>query len=172
MQKSSWIVLTVCAALAALLGLGYVMSRAEPEPMTPARAEALVWAMEKAVEGKKVATLMSYVGDDEDIKVGGLSRDRLRLLLAQAFRNSGSLDARVENLAFAGGQGQDATLDLDLTVNESRSGLEGGELYKGHIKMYLRRVEVPRLFGLYRTREWKITGATQSGRNLEAFGDL
>lgn len=171
MKRSSWIILSLCIVLAGSLITVYRLSQLSGGPLTDIQARAMIQTMQDAVAHKNVNTIMSYIAQDNDIKVVNLRQDQLRMLLARAFHNSQEMHADVNDFKFTGGSGDDANAEFDLSVQHDEAGLRA-EVYKGHITLHLRRVEVAHLFGLYSTHEWRIVGAETNGQDPASYGDL
>jgi len=169
MRKSSWIVLGASAALILCLGFAYLASRATPEPLNKEKAAALIARMQEAVKAKNINTIMSYVCPDPDTKVAGLDQDHIRRMLASAFHVMKDPRADVSNLTFSGGT-DDSQVSFDLSVHNDGPNQEATD-YKGHVTLDLRRVNVPHLFGLYTTKEWRIVSGSQDGLDLTTLGD-
>jgi hypothetical protein len=169
MRKSSWIVLALCVVLAAFLGLIYVETRSEPEALTQEQANQMLHKMQAAVDHKDVNGIMAYVAPDSETHIANLNQDQLRLMLARAFRDSGQLHADVSHVAFQS-VANAATIEYDLHVTNRVPGGVGMD-YAGHITLHLRRVEVPRLFGLFHAHEWRMVGGETTGPDPASFGD-
>jgi hypothetical protein len=169
MQKRSWIILCVCLFIAAALGIFYLETRGGSGPLTQEQAIEITQNMERAFRAKNANGILAYMAPSSETRIAGVSQDQLRLLLVRYFRNSNRVSADLNNYAFSGGD-TDATLQFDLTVHNDGTDSRSDD-YKGHITVHLRRVEVPRLLGLYQAKEWRITGAESTGADLGGFGD-
>ena len=169
MQRRSWILLGICAALLTCLGVAYYLSNTPPPTLTQAQAERMVETMTAAVRRKDVNTLMNYVSPEPETRLAGLKLDQLRMMLSRAFRNTGKLEPQASNLSFTT-TGDKATLDFDLQVTSRESDMLSTP-YSGHITLRLSRVSVPRLLGLFHMQEWRIAGAEHTGRDLTSFGE-
>lgn len=170
MRKSSWIGLGACAVLLALVGMAYRMSRAEPETLTRARAEAILLQMQDAVRHKRVDTILERITlPPGETRIANLTPDQLRLLLARAFREAGKLRADCANVTFDP-IGADYLLAFDLTVFNELPGMVA-EDYRGRVTLRLRRMPVPRAFGLLSADQWQIVAADSTGPDLAAFAE-
>lgn len=170
MRKSSWIMLGVCGALVLVLGVAYILSRSTDTSLTREQAAQIVQKMQDAVAHKDVSTIMSYIDPNPETKVANVNQDTLRILLARALRSMNNPRADVTNLAFAGGDTGDATMDFDLDVKQTGSDYNAFD-YKGHITLHLKRVDVPHLLGLYQTREWRIVSGSTTGPQPSDMGE-
>lgn len=169
MQRRSWILLGICAALLASLGFAYMVSQAKPPELTQAQAEKMLMVMNDAVRRKDVGAIMNYVTPESDSRIAGLRPDQLRIMLARAFRGTGRLEPETTNVTFQS-NGETATLEFDLNVKSQEADLLATP-YSGHITLRLKRVAVPRLLGLYHAPEWRVAGAEHTGRDLTSFGE-
>lgn len=170
MKKSSWMVLGICVALSACLGFAYVLTRPGPEALTREMAVEMLSKMQEAVKRKSVNGIMEFVAPASDIKLANLKPNQLRMLLANAFRNSGKLTARCTNIAYENEREQ-ARLAFDLLVRQETANMISDD-YNARITLYLKRVDVPRLFGLFSGKEWRIVGAESTGKDPSSFGNL
>jgi hypothetical protein len=152
-----------------LLVFLYVQSQQKPPEMTQSRIESMLDKMKNAVARKDVKTLMSFVDQSPETKVSKLNVDQLRLLLSRAFTNSDELTANYRGLTVQS-DGDDATAGFDLSVLHHLSGATADD-YNAHIILHLKRIEEPRLLGLYHVREWKIVRADTNGPDLNNYGD-
>lgn len=169
MQKSSSIVLAVCAALALCLGIGYLITSGSPPKITQEQAVTMLNEMNKAVEHKDVGALMSHISTAPEHKIAGMRGDQLRLMIARGMRGSGKLTSQTSNVQFKP-LTDEATLDFDLLVTSKESDAVS-ELYKGHVTLGLKRVDVPLMLGLFQGKEWLIVSAEHTGRDLNSFGE-
>lgn len=170
MRKSSQIILAVCLVLLFALGFAYVTSRASDASLTREQANQIVHQLQEAVAHKNVNTVMSYIDPSPETKVANITQDQLRILLARAFRTMNNPHADIDNIAFAGGETGDATIDFDLNVKQTGADYNAFD-YKGHISLHLKRVDVPHLLGLYQTKEWRIVGGSTTGPQPGNMGD-
>lgn len=170
MQKRSWIVLGICIVLSMSLGFAYVLTRPEPETLTAEQANQILQGMQEAVVRKSVNGVMAYITPDSDAKIANLKTGQLRLLFAEAFRNSGQLRAECKNIAFKP-SAPDTNLEFDLVIKQETANMQS-EDYSGHITLHMRRVDVPRLFGLFHAKEWRIVGAETTGKDPSTFGNF
>lgn len=170
MQKKSWIILAFCVALAGSLVAAYFVSQSVPEPLTEQQVTHKLDEMADAVARKDSNRILKYISPESDEKYAGLNLEQLRLMLARAFHSSsGNWKARYTHLVFQPGD-DDAKADFDLDVAEEGANWSAGD-YHGHITLYLRRVKVPRLFGLIQSKEWRIVKADSTGPDLSNFGE-
>lgn len=169
MQKSSWIVIAVCIALAVCLGIGYIVTNASPPQITREQAVSMLDEMNDAVARKDVSALLRHVNTAPDAKIAGMNPDQLRLMIARGMRGSGKLTSQTSNVAFTPRQ-DEATLDFDLLI-VSHEGNATSEMYRGHITLGLKRMDTPRLLGLFHGKEWLVVSAEHNGRDLNSFGD-
>jgi hypothetical protein len=156
--------LATCVVLAAFLGVAYLFSQPTAETLTQEDATAMLQKMQEAVAQKNVNAIMSYIAPQPETRIANLNLDQLRLLLARAFHNSGTLHADYSKVVFTGGSSE-ATLEFDLVVANQLPGVTSDD-YKGHVTLHLKRVDVPRLFGLFHSKEWRIAGADSTGPDL------
>lgn len=170
MKRSSWIILSLCIVLAGSLVFTYRLSQMGNGPLTEVQAREMVQHMQTAVANKNVNTIMGYITMENDAKIVNLKHDQLRLLLARTFRNAQEIRADVTNFGFQGGTGDEATTQFDLALNHLEPGLNS-VVYTGQITLHLRRTDVPHVFGLYSTHEWRIIGAETSGPDPGTFGE-
>jgi len=169
MKRQSWIILTVCLLIVAGLGVFYLMTRGGPGPLTQDEAIEMTQKMERAFSAKNANGILAYINPAPDTKIANINQDQLRVLLGRYFRNSDRVSAELKNYTFASGD-TDATLQFDLTVHND--GVDSRkEDYTGHITLHLKKVDVPRLLGLYQAKEWRIIGAESTGADLSTFGD-
>ncbi|HEV2472112.1 MAG TPA: hypothetical protein VGS41_05560 [Chthonomonadales bacterium] len=171
MRKSSWIILGICFVLIAYLAVAYLLSGHTPETLTRADVVRMLQRMQADVAHKDVDALMDTVSPDSSVRIAHLNRDQLRLLLVRAFRDSGKLTANVSNIGLVGGV-TDATVDFDLSVQETRPDLSSQIYPSSRITLHLKRIPVSRLLGLVRVKEWRIVGADTNGPDPTYFGDL
>lgn len=169
MQRKSWILLVVCAVLAGFLAWAYIGTKAPPPTLTQTGTVQMLDNMRQAVAKKNINGILAYIAPQPDVKIAELTQDQLRMMLTRAFRGSGKLNAEYSNLVFTGGADA-ATAEFDLLVTETASGMVA-EDYKGHITLHLKRLDVPRLLGLFQAKEWRIVSAESTGPNLANFGD-
>jgi hypothetical protein len=117
---------------------------------------ALIEQGRHAVETKSVDSAMSCISKNYDGEAG-LNRDKLRLLIADAFRNSEakfevSVDTPVIEM-----QGKDkARADANVIISASNSGAKQ-DIFSGRIGLFLTR-ERTRKYFIFPTREWRVTG--------------
>lgn len=171
MKRSSWIVLSLCIVLAGSLVAIYRLSQAGTGPLTEAQAREMIQKMQTAVAHKNVNTIMGFITNDSDAKIVNLKTDQLRLLLARTFRNAQEIRADVTHFTFQGGTTEDATAQFDLALVHDEPGLHA-DVYSGQITLHLHRMDVPHLFGLYSTHEWRIIGAETTGLDPSSFGEF
>jgi len=170
MKKQSWIILSVCALLLGALVFWYVFSQNGPERITQPEAVAMVQQMERAFERKNSNEILEFIAPTSDTKISNITPDQLHGLLARYFRSSDKLSADMTNYSFVKADETNAMLEFDLAVHNDGPDSRKQD-YSGHITLHLKRVEVPHLLGLYRTREWRIAGAETTGPELSTFGD-
>jgi hypothetical protein len=168
-KRSSWIILAISALLLGLLAFLYVQSQQKPPDMTQSRIESMLDKMKDAVAHKNIRALMSFVDQSSETRISKLNVDQLRLTLSRAFNNSDQLEALYTGLALHN-NGDESTAEFDLKVVHHLSAATADD-YDGHIVLYLKRLEVPHLLGLYHSREWKIVRADTNGPDLTNYGD-
>ena len=166
MQKSSWMLLGVVAALGAFLAFAYVSSHSDPGPMTETQANALLDTLKDAVARKDANAILATISPAPETRIKDMTPDRLRGLLSQGFRYSEQMDAQTANVHFQGGD-TEASLEYDLTIHNTLPGVISNRPY--HVNMTLRPVETPHFLGLYHTKEWKIIGATADGPDVGSY---
>ncbi|MCS6777250.1 MAG: hypothetical protein RMJ43_10635 [Chloroherpetonaceae bacterium] len=169
MQRRSWVLLGICMMLLLGLGAGYYLSTMAPPEFTDAEARQVLESMREAVRRKSVGQLMDYIAPDPEVRIAGLRPDQLRVMLARAFRGTGRLEPLTRNVRFQR-EGEMAVLEFDLEV-QSRDVDMLSTPYSGHVTLRWKRVEVPRLLGLYRALEWRIVAAEHTGRDFNSFGE-
>lgn len=169
MKRQSWIILVVCLLIAAGLGAFYLVTRGGAGPLTQEDAIAITQKMEHSFRSKNANGILAFISPAPETKIANINQDQLRVLLVRYFRNSDHVSADLQNYTFSGGD-TDATLQFDLTVHNDSSDSRK-EDYTGHITLHLRKIEVPKLLGLYQAKEWRITGAETTGADLAGFGD-
>jgi hypothetical protein len=171
MKRSSWIILSLCIVLAGSLVALYRVSQMGSGPLTEGQAREMVQRMQTAVANKNVNSIMDYITTNSDAKIVNLRHDQLRLLLARTFRNAQDMRADVNNFKFEGGKTDEATAKFNLVLSHEEAGLHA-EVYQGLITLHWHRVEVPHLFGLYSTHEWRIIAAETTGQDPSSYGDF
>lgn len=170
MRKSSWIALTICAALVFALGIAYVVSRSSEDTLTQEQATKMIGHMQEAVMHKDVNAIMAFIDPDPATKIANVNQDQLRFMLARGLRAMEHPHADVSNLALAGGDKSDATLEFDLAVKSDGKDFASTD-YNGHITLHLKRVEVPHLLGLFHTTEWRIVSGSTDGKQPADWGE-
>ncbi len=169
MQRKSWILLLISFVLCSSLGFAFFLSRSSPEVLTKESANSMIEEMKKAVSHKSVGGIMAYIAPDPEVEIAKMHPDNLALLISRAFHVSGKLIADCNNLTFVG-SGESPTTEFDLVVHHQEQSMTA-EDYRGHIKLRWRRVNVPHIFGLYHTKEWRIFSAETDGKDPSTFGD-
>ena len=167
MQKSSWTMLGVAAALMAFLLFAYITSHNEPPPLTAAQANAMLKTMQDAAERKDVNTIMGYVAPDAETRIADLSPNQLRTFLSRAFYGAGSVKTNTSNITFAGGK-DEAVLGFDMRVGNNVQDMSSDD-WHGHVMLHLRPVAIPKFLGLYHAKEWRITSGTTNGTSPASF---
>ncbi|HZO87995.1 MAG TPA: hypothetical protein VFB38_06605 [Chthonomonadaceae bacterium] len=170
MAKKSWIVLAICVALAGFLVMAYFVSQPGPETLTQTQTVQMLDEMKAAVARKDVNTIMAHIAPTGEAHIAGVNPDQLRLMLIRGFRSTGKLRAEYSNVAFHP-HGDEATVEFDLVVYQQTADMLAEAYPKSHVTLQLRRVEVPRLWGLFQGHEWRIVGADTDGPNLSNFGE-
>jgi len=170
MKKSSIIALGAVGLLSVLLVITYLGTRSGPEQITKEEAVTMLNTMKSAVEKKSVGVIMDAIAPSADGKYADMTREQLRMTLARAFQGSGDLTPDFKKITFDGGN-QAATLSFDISVKNTQGGMSADD-YKGHITLYLKRVEVPCLLGAFKAMDWRITKAESTGPNLSTFGEF
>lgn len=169
MKRSSWIALAICMLAAIALAILFVTSNRSPERLSQGDAVAIVEKMQEQFAAKNATGILAYLSPASDTRIAGVSPDQLRALLVRYFHNSNRLSAKTSNYAFTGGD-TDATLVFDLVVNNEAPDSRA-EDYTGKITLHLRRVDVPQMFGIVQSKEWRIVGAETTGQELSTFGE-
>ena len=161
--------LGIVACLCAFLTLAYVSSHSIPGPMTETQANALLDTLKDAVTRRDANAILATISPDPETRVAGMSPEKLRNVLFQAFHSLDSgetLTAQTKNVKFQGGE-DSATMDYDLSLPHAMQQMVGEHVY--HVTMQLRPVDAPHFLGLYHTREWRITGAQTDATELNSF---
>ena len=169
MKRKSWMILGVSLALVACLTLFYLFSQSSPEKLTKEEAISLLQKMTLSFEKKKVDGILNQISPDSQSRLAKLSPDQIRAMLLNYFRNSERLHADTNSLIYTVGLDENQ-LQFDLVVHND-SGDSRNEDYAGHITLRLKRMEVPRLFGLFHAYEWRVIGAETTGPDPSVFGD-
>ena len=169
MQKRSVVILAVCVLIGAGLFAAFILSQKPSGRLTEQDAVAMVERMEQAFRNKNANDVMAFVAPGSDTKVAGATPDQFRLLLVRYFRNSDHVSADMKNYQFAPGDAE-ATLQFDIVVHNDASDSHR-ENYGGHVTVRLRNTEIPQVMGLFRTKEWRVTGVESTGPDLSTFGD-
>ncbi len=170
MKKSSIVALGAVGLLSVLLVIGYLASRSAPERITKDEAVTMLNEMKSAVEKKNVGVIMEAMAPSPEGKYAEMNREQLRMVLARAFQGSGDLTPEFKKITFDGGN-LAATLAFDVSVKNKQGGMSADD-YKAHIILYLKRVEVPRLWGVVKAMDWRITKAESTGPNMSTFGEF
>jgi hypothetical protein len=170
MQKASWIALAVLVALIGFLGINYALSGSGAERLDRQKATAWLEKMRMAAERKDVGTIMNAIAPQSEARIADVNPDKFRLLLMRAFRTMGSVRIQTSNIRFEGGEGDEAELSFYLVVRNVSPEMVA-EDYKGDITVRLRRVDVPRMLGLFQGKEWRVVEAHSSGPSLSTFGE-
>ena len=168
MQRNSWIALGICAALAAFLAIMYLQSQGASETFTQETASQMIQTMQDAVRHKNVGGIMQYITPDDEAHIAGEHPFDLQILLARAFRASGQLRADVSHMTYQGET--EPSVAFHLVIFDERTDMNARD-YEGDITLHLQRVDVPHLLGLYKTKEWRITGAETTGPDPASFGE-
>ena len=171
MRRSSWLLLITSGALCLCLAVAFLLTRGDNGgPLGPRQAEAMIKDMQDAVARKQVGGIMKYVDDQPETHLANLRPDQLRLLLARAFRGSGSLHATCSHIHVTGDARQ-AVVEFDLSVKDSEPNMIAGD-YDGHITLGMRQVDVSHLLGIYHSKEWRIVTADTSGKDPASMGEF
>lgn len=171
MQKSSKIALLVCLLLLVVLGASYLMARTGEPTFTQEKALAIIHHLEEGVASKNVGEIMSQIDSSPETRLANINSDQLRLLLSRAFRAMNHPKATTSNLNFAAGDKGEATVEFELLITQNGENYTARD-FQGHVTLHLKRVEISYLFGLYKTREWRIVGGSTTGPQPSEFGDL
>jgi ketosteroid isomerase-like protein len=122
---------------------------------------------EKAAETHDIPALMSFVSKDYKDDMG-LNKDRLHLLLAQAFRDQAETWVTVNDLSVQP-QGDTATATADITVEGRARQSNDSSKSSTPMTFYFKKEPGYRLW-VIPTTYWRVVKAT--GENLPSFGDL
>jgi hypothetical protein len=155
--------------LIGFLALGYFETRSEPETFSVPQAARMLDTMRAAMHDKNVDGIMRYIDERSDTRLAGITPGQLRALLANFFRQAGEIDANYSNLQVTSGT-DDTFIDFDVTIKNGLSTTDATD-YTGHVTLHARRVQVPRLFGMFHAMEWRIVQGTTTGPQLDGFGD-
>lgn len=169
MKRSSWIAIGISSLLIAGLIAAYFASQGGHETLTQEDAIQTTKKLEEAFRNKSVGAVMDHLGTGSDTRISDIGADQLRMMLANYFRNSDHLHADLSNYTFST-VGLEGMLQFDATLFNN-SGDSVKEDYHGHITLHFRRVVVPHLFGMYKTKEWRIVGVDTTGPNLSGMGE-
>ena len=169
MKKSSWIAISVALLLLAALGGLYSVTQKPAPGFNQEHITSLLNSMKSAVERKDVRSIMGYMDESPETRVSRLNSDQTRLFLSRAFQQTGHLNADYKNLQIHPSE-MDPIAEFDLEVKHSLPEADGTD-YSGHIIFHMKQVEIPHLFGLYHTKDWRISRAEVSGPDLANYGD-
>jgi hypothetical protein len=133
------------------------VSRTSKPDFTPADATDMLNRLGHAFASSSVEGVLSFAAPDA--KVAGRNLEEIRKLLHRAY---GALrDPRVEfrHVEFERQNGETVVLHFDATVvDRAPGGFGGGDaVYSQRMGFTVKRIEVPRLGGLMKTYDWKIT---------------
>lgn len=152
-----------------LLGLAAVglffLIRGGPPRSDQEQIQAVLTEGERAVEEKDLSAIMQYVSKDykDDL---GLNRDRMRLLIAQTFREHGPIYVALNNVSI---QPQGETATVSATVTIEAQGKESNETSSNTYPMTLQfRKEPGYRFLVIPTEYWRVVSAGGSGFQLDS----
>ena len=168
MQRSSWILLGICVFIAVTLLTTYHYSTKQTAEMNQAVAFAMVHTMQKDVRDKNVDQLMSFVDPSSMTNIADNTPKRIRKIIAQALAAMHSPRAVVTNMQYSAGTNQ-VVVEGDLNIEDDGPDYSSS-LTSGHLTFYLKPVTTSHMFGLWHTKEWKITRAAWSGQNPDSYG--
>lgn len=173
MQKNSIIALVACLLITALLGTSYLLTRSGDQPLTTERAEEILHHLKEGVAHHDVNAIMSQIDQDPETRIANASTAQLRLLLSRGLQAMKHPHAETDGLAVStsnGGDKSDGTIEFNLRVTQTDQDNEALD-YRGRITLHLKRMEVPHLLGLYKTREWRIVGGSTTGAQPSELGE-
>ncbi|MBW3623106.1 MAG: hypothetical protein KY468_06810 [Armatimonadetes bacterium] len=164
LQGRKGILLLLIAGLA-VAGL-YFLLRGGPPRTDTEQIQAILLEGERAVEEKDLSAIMGMVS--KEFNMEQINRDRLRLMLAQTFREHGPIYVTLNDVVIQP-QGDTATVSMNATVEAQ--GKTNSETVSNTVPvtLQLRREEGYR-FLVIPTEVWRVTGA--SGTGLSFGGDL
>jgi hypothetical protein len=152
----------------ALVALGYVFVRQrQPPPSDVDQIRGVFETAEKAAEEHNIPALLGVVSRDYKDD-SGLNRDRLRLLLAQAFRGQAETWVTVNELQIEPHQDA-ASVSADVTVESRPQGSQ--ETWRQTLPMtFDLRKEAGRSFLVFPTERWRVVRS--EGASLKWDEDL
>jgi hypothetical protein len=155
--------------LVAAAGALFAAVRARmPVGSDPEQIRALLDRGESAVERREIGEAMRLVS--ADYRDGnGFTRDALRIMVGRALRDAQSVDVSIPERSVkiqVDPDEQHATLTCDVSVRLAERAA-GTVARDAHLTFRLRK-EPTRIFGVFPSREWRVTRADGYG----ALGDL
>jgi ketosteroid isomerase-like protein len=155
------------AVVVGILGVVFYRMAVGPPMTDDQRIRQVFLEGEKAAEAHDIPALMSFVSNDYKDDMG-LNKERMRFLLAQAFRDQADTWVTVNDLVIQP-QGDTATATADITVESRARQSNDSSKSSSPLTFYFKK-EPGYRFLVIPTPKWRIVKAT--GENLPSFGDL
>jgi hypothetical protein len=157
MQRSSKIALGVCFVLLVGLVTLFVQYRMESQPdLSEQDARLMLDRLAEAFARGSTERVLSFAAPDA--KVAGRDLEEIRSLLQRGFRYMKNPELTYKNFQYVR-RGETVHLRFDVHVKQSPDGQAANaeSIYLARIGFTVRRIEIPRMLGLMRTYEWKIS---------------
>lgn len=162
--KNRRVILALVAGV--LLVGGFFLIRGGPPRSDEEQIRDLLTEGERAVEAKDLSGVMRLVS--KDFKMSELNRDRLRLLIIQAFRDTSTLYVTLNNVSVQP-QGDTATVSATVTVEAQGKEATAPSTNTYPVTFQLRKEPGQRLLVLP-AQHWRVVEA--SGTGFEIGGGL
>jgi hypothetical protein len=158
MKRSSLVALIVCGILLVYLGTVYFSVQSQSRPnFTQQDAVAFLDRLARAFDASSTEGVLAFAAPDA--KVAGRDLDNIRQLLHQAFAAMKQPHVQFSNLSFDKRDETTAYLRFDASVVDNGPGgyASGSNLYSARMGFTVRRILMPKLWGLMHVYEWKVT---------------
>jgi hypothetical protein len=157
MRRTSKIVLGICFVLLVVLVTLFVQYRMESQPDLSERdARVMLDRISEAFQRGSAERVLSFAAPDA--KVAGRDLEEIRSLLQRGFRYMKNPELTYKNFQYSR-RGETVNLRFDVHVKQSPDGhpASAESIYLARIGFTVRRIKIPKLLGLMRTYEWKIS---------------
>lgn len=158
MKRSSLVALIVCGILLVYLGTVYFSVQSQSKPnFTQQDAVAFLNRLAQAFDSSSTEGVLSFAAPDA--KVAGRDLDDIRQLLHRGFAAMKEPHVQFANLSFEKRDETTAYLRFDAqVVDKGPGGYAGGEnIYSQRMGFTVRRILMPKLWGLMHVYEWRVT---------------
>ena len=158
MRQSSKILLVICGVLLIyIVTLIVSVQRASLPEFGPEDATAMMNRLASAFDSSSTEAVLSFAAPDA--KVAGRQLDDIRDLLHRAFGAMKSPHVEISDLHYDKQGETKVNLSCYAKVtDQSPNGYQGGGTqYEAHMGLVVQRIQVPRLWGLLSSYDWKIT---------------